>query len=135
MGSLSGEICHTLFDVGSDSFLGIGAVEQRCLKFTLKRQVVFEWNLWSSLARTLDVSNSLDGLVRKCELATPVENISAEVLCGSFPDVVDEVASVCVLEGHQFPSNHHFEGLCLADQAGQTSGSTGSCKHTEVDFW
>ena len=39
-----------------------------------------------------------------------------------------------VLKGHQFASDHHFEGLGLADEAGQTSGTTGTGEHTEVDF-
>jgi len=61
--SLTSEVCNTLFDVGCDAFLGVAAVEQGCLQFTLEGQVVLEWNLWTCLAGSLDVSNSFDSLV------------------------------------------------------------------------
>ena len=61
--SLTSEVCNTLFDVCRDAFLGVAAVEQGCLQFTLEGQVVLEWNLWTGLAGTLDVSNGFDGLV------------------------------------------------------------------------
>ena len=82
----------------------------------------------------LMLPTALTALLGKRELAAPVEDVSAEVVGVAFPDVVDEVAGVGVLEGHQFAGDHHLEGLGLADEAGQASGTTGTGKHTEVDF-
>ena len=110
------------------------AVEERCLEFSLEGQVVLKGNFRSGLTGTLDVANGLDGLVGQGELAAPVENVPAEIIGVALPDVVDEVAGVGVLEGHQFAGDHHFEGLGLPDEAGQASGATGSCEHAEVDL-
>ena len=61
--SLSSEVRNTLFHICGNAFFGVAAVEQSCLQFSLERQVVLEWNFWTGLAGTLDVSNSLDSLV------------------------------------------------------------------------
>ena len=97
--------------------------------------MVLKGNLWSGLARALDVAHGLDRLVGQGELAAPVKDVPAEIIGITLPNVVDEVASVGVLKGHEFARDHHFQCLGLADEAGQASGATGSCKHTEVDFW
>ena len=107
-------------------------MEAELLELALDGQALREGHFGARLHRTLDAPNRLGCPVGRTELASVVHHFFPVVL--RLVDVVDQPQLLRLFKREGVSGNHQFDGLALADQAGESLRTASAGKHAKVHF-
>src|SRR5947207_3355365 len=120
------------FNISSNSFFGILALEAKLLQFALKRQSFSKRNFCTRLHRAFNTPDRLGGLVGWTELVGILHNLVPVALC--LVNVVDKAKFLGFFKTEELALGHQLDGLILGKSPCHTLCATCAGKYTKPNL-